>query len=99
MNPEDNWVILALNGSVHVENLTFILRLGIRQVTVDLEFSGEDRGGEEEEESCDVFHGEVPLPQVEHGTVESSPAVASPRRHGRVQPRPAPHYFFARLAV
>ncbi len=55
MNPDDDRVPFALGRGVHVEGLSFVLRLGVGEATVDAGVGGIGRGGEDEKRHADLM--------------------------------------------
>jgi hypothetical protein len=50
MKPHDDRMIRALGRNVDIERLALVLRLGVRQVTVNLRLGGDGRGTEKQDE-------------------------------------------------
>src|SRR5262249_21712817 len=60
MNPDDDRMVLALGGCIHVEHLPLILRLGVGNITVGLRLrSGKLGGQKQHKERNGVTHGSL----------------------------------------
>jgi len=55
VNPEDDWVILALLGSVDIEGLALVLGFSVADVTMHLRLLSESRG-RKNQKSKEVSH-------------------------------------------